>query len=115
MSPDAADSAEPGDRLTPPLQDFDELVHQRTRLHILAFLSEAQRVEFTALRDSLALTDGNLNRHLKALADAGLVGSEKRGPGRGRTWVSITTDGRTALQAQINAMQQFIDAMGGAS
>jgi len=93
--------------------EFDELVHQRTRLNILAFLSGAERVEFTVLRDSLALTDGNLNRHLGALADGGLVETVKQGPGRGRTWASLTADGRSALAAQVAAMRRFVDDVSG--
>ncbi len=95
--------------------EFDELVHQRTRLNILAFLSGAQRVEFTALRDALLLTDGNLNRHLKALLDGGLVVTKKQGPGRGRTFVSISASGRRALDAQIAAMKRFVDDFQGQS
>ncbi len=56
-----------------PSLGLDETVHQRVRLGILAVLSEAAECTFTRLRDQLELTDGNLNRHLRILEDAGLV------------------------------------------
>lgn len=96
-----------------PAAGFDDTVHQRHRLVILAFLSGVERVEFTALRDELGLTDGNLNRHLAQLHDAGYVRSVKsRSPGRRpRTWVSMTDEGRVALEAHVAALRRVIDSI----
>lgn len=55
------------------VNQLDDVVHQRFRLGILAFLSDVDRVEFTILGKSLSLTDGNLNRHLTILSEADLV------------------------------------------
>ena len=65
-----------------PSLGLDETVHQRVRLGILAVLSEAAECTFTRLRDQLELTDGNLNRHLRILEDAGLVEVRKGYDGR---------------------------------
>jgi DNA-binding MarR family transcriptional regulator len=47
------------------------------RLGILTVAHEARRVEFSYLRDTLALTAGNLSQHLGVLETAGLIAMEK--------------------------------------
>jgi DNA-binding MarR family transcriptional regulator len=93
-----------------PVSNLNEVVHQRVRLGILAVLAEADRVEFTYLRDHLEVTDGNLNRHLQVLADAGFVRIEKRAHGRSRTWIAATRTGRQALEIHLQRLQQIIDS-----
>ncbi len=93
--------------------EIDDTVHQRVRLGILAVLAEADMAEFTYLRDRLVLTDGNLNRHLRVLADAGFVSIEKRTQGRRRTWVRSTDEGRKALGEHLDRLQQIIDSTRG--
>jgi DNA-binding MarR family transcriptional regulator len=94
---------------THPTARLDDVVHQRSRLGILSVLQVIHKVEFTTLRDELGLTDGNCNRHLLALSEAGLIAlSKARGTGRVRTWVRITADGRRALQAEVAALQELI-------
>lgn len=93
-----------------PINELDEIVHQRVRLGILAVLAEADRCEFTYLRDRLDVTDGNLNRHLQVLADAGFVKVEKRPHGRTRTWIVATRAGRQALTDHLDRIQRIIDA-----
>jgi DNA-binding MarR family transcriptional regulator len=92
-----------------PATGLDELVHQRVRLGILAVLAEASECSFAALRDTLELTDGNLNRHLHVLREAGLIelrkGYENSRP---RTWLRITRDGRRALRAELTALERLV-------
>ncbi|MFE7670705.1 transcriptional regulator [Streptomyces albidoflavus] len=74
-----------------------DTVHQRVRLGILAITREADRVEFSFLKKELAVTDGNLSRHLKVLESAALVTLEKGYPGRRpRTWITLTREGGQA-------------------
>jgi DNA-binding MarR family transcriptional regulator len=48
--------------------------HEPHRLAIMSVLCAAERGRaFSDLRDECGLTDGNLNRHLKVLEDAGAV------------------------------------------
>ena len=100
---------------TPPHRTdrFDETVHQRNRLGILAFLSSVDRAEFTTVRNQLGLTDGNLNRHLALLADASYVEISKPATegSRARTWIALTPTGRRALTAHIQALQALIDSV----
>jgi len=92
-----------------PTAEFDELVHQPNRLAILVVLREAGRADFGYLKATLDLTDGNLGRHLTALADAGMVKIEKGYKGRRpRTWATITASGRRALTREIRAMERLV-------
>nr|WP_297430070.1 transcriptional regulator [uncultured Actinotalea sp.] len=91
-----------------PAAQLDDLVHQRARLGILSVLAEA-RCDFAYLKRVLGLTDGNLNSHLGVLARAGYLRAEKDAlAARGRTWVSITPEGRAALGAEIRALESLI-------
>ena len=51
-----------------PANALERLFHEPNRLAILSALCTARNgISFTDLRDACRLTDGNLNRHLKAL------------------------------------------------
>jgi DNA-binding MarR family transcriptional regulator len=92
-----------------PANGFDDVVHQRVRLGILAIAHEARRVEFSYLRSNLELTAGNLSQHLGVLENAGLITLEKGYAGkRARTWVTLTPAGRTALAEEITQLKLLI-------
>ena len=92
-----------------PVTGLDDVVHQRVRLGILTVAHEARRVEFGYLRSQLELTAGNLSQHLGVLETAGLVEVEKGFAGkRGRTWITLTPAGATALAAEIGRLKQLI-------
>jgi len=100
--------------VTHPTNELDDVVHQRVRLGLLAVLVEARRADFTYLRDSLELTDGNLSRHLQVLEGAGYVKLTKTFEGkRPRTWVSATKQGRAAFAAEVGALRALIDRVDG--
>jgi hypothetical protein len=48
-----------------PATVLDDVIHQRSRLGIIVVLAEAGGADFTYLRDTLGLTDGNLGRHIQ--------------------------------------------------
>ena len=92
-----------------PVTGLDDVVHQRVRLGILTIAHEARRVEFGYLRAQLELTAGNLSQHLAVLETAGLVQVEKGYAGRrGRTWITLTPAGSTALAEEITRLKQLI-------
>jgi DNA-binding MarR family transcriptional regulator len=95
-----------------PALSFDEVVHQRARLGILAVLAEGGRADFPYLRRVLELTDGNLGRHLEILADAGLIVITKGYHGRRpRTWAELTDSGRKALTDEVASMRALINRL----
>ncbi len=93
---------------------FDPLVHQPTRLRLMAFLHHLgpeARVEFQTLRRELGVTEGNLSRHLAKLEAAGYVRVEKGFVGRRpRTWVGLTGRGRDAYRAHLEALMRLLSA-----
>ncbi|MFF5534097.1 winged helix-turn-helix domain-containing protein [Streptomyces cinerochromogenes] len=92
-----------------PTQALDDTVHQRVRLGVLTVAREADRVEFSFLKRQLAVTDGNLSRHLKVLEDSGLISVEKGYAGRRpRTWVALTREGARALDAELRALRALV-------
>jgi DNA-binding MarR family transcriptional regulator len=100
------DTPDPSDH---PVTGLDEVVHQRVRLGILAIAHEARRVEFGYLRIQLDLTAGNLSKHLSVLETAGLIDIEKGYEGkRGRTWITLTSAGTTALAEEIGRLKVLI-------
>ncbi|MEO6653127.1 MAG: transcriptional regulator, partial [Ilumatobacteraceae bacterium] len=61
------------------------------------------------LKRELALTDGNLGRHLEVLGEAGFVKlTRDTAQSRPRTWVSITAKGRNALRKELDALRKII-------
>lgn len=95
--------------MTEPVNELDDVVHQRIRLGVLAILHEARRVQFGYLVDTLGVTAGNLSQHLSVLAKAGLVEIEKGYENnRARTWVSSTRAGADALRAEIRILKAVV-------
>ena len=93
---------------------LDRLFHERGRLAVCSCLiANPKGMSFTALVDACALTDGNLNRHLHALAEDGVVTLERtRGDGRPTTTVRITPDGRDRFLAYIDELESVVRAVG---
>lgn len=97
-----------------PIQDLDDVVHQRNRLGILAVAQEASKVEFGFLKETLGLTDGNLSRHLQVLEEAGFVEVDKGYSGRRpRTWVRITRAGRKAFAREVSTLRELLEGLDG--
>jgi len=90
--------------------DLDRVFHERGRLAICSMLvANPGGASFTQLQESCGLTDGNLNRHLHALAEEGIVETERRtGAGRPQTIVRITPNGRTRFLAYIDALETIV-------
>jgi len=90
----------------------DEVVHQTTRLRILAALDaepDAKPLDFSRLKGVTEATDGNLGAHLATLEKAGYVAVEKEPAGkRFRTLVSITDTGRAAFLAHLAFLKSIV-------
>ena len=90
---------------------FDELIHAPLRLQICAMLAPVQSLPFADIRDSLAISDSVLSKHLSALAEAGYVEvSRVLANSRSRRQVTLTKPGRTALGGHLAALQAIVAA-----
>ncbi len=91
---------------------LDELIHQPVRLRIMSALTSLEareQVDFSFLKDKLALTDGNLGAHLRALEDAGYILVEKTFvERRPKTFVAASAAGRKAFTAHVAALQAIL-------
>lgn len=91
----------------------EALVANPGRLSILTALVPA-RQEFVRLRGLTQLTDGNLATHARRLAAAGLVRIDKdRKDGRPVTTITLTSEGRAALESHVNRLVAALRSCGG--
>jgi DNA-binding MarR family transcriptional regulator len=89
---------------------IDDVIHGRLRLGIMAYLASAETADFNELKSMLQATQGNLSVHLRKLEEAGYVEIEKAFRARKPlTRIRITTKGRTAFTAYLDAMSKLID------
>ena len=89
---------------------LERIFHERGRLAVCACLiANVDGMRFTDLQDACGLTDGNLNRHLHALSEVGVVSSERvRGHGRPTTIVRITDEGRRRFLAYVDELESVV-------
>jgi predicted ArsR family transcriptional regulator len=89
---------------------LDRVFHERGRLAICsALVANADGLSFTQLQEACDLTDGNLNRHLHALAELGIVETRRiTGKGRPQTTVRITREGRDRFLDYIDALEEVV-------
>jgi predicted ArsR family transcriptional regulator len=93
---------------------LERIFHERGRLAVCSCLiaGGGEGLRFTDLQEACGLTDGNLNRHLHALAEVGVVTLERRrGQGRPVTIVHITADGRTRFLAYVDELESVVRAV----
>ncbi len=91
-------------------EGLERVIHEKARLGILtSLLAHPAGLAFTELRELCSLTDGNLNRHLKVLVEAGLVAIEKMTLGnRPQTTCRVTAAGRERFQEYLAALEKVI-------
>ena len=93
-------------------QRLDRVIHDRTRLAILAALAASETLSFTDVKAITGTTDGNLSVHARKLEDAGYVLCEKTFAGRTpRTEYRLSAAGRRAFEKYLDHMAALIQAM----
>lgn len=100
-----------------PCNKLQKLFHEPKRLAITSALCRTpDGLLFNELKNVCELTDGNLNRHLKALEDAGAVSLIKTVKGRRSvTRVHLTSQGRNSFLQYLttleDVLQQAVEAL----
>lgn len=89
---------------------LDRLLHEKARLGIMtSLITHAGGLAFNDLKSVCALTDGNLSRHLQALARAGLVEIDKiHDGGRPQTLCRVTSLGRRRFLEYLEELERVI-------
>jgi DNA-binding MarR family transcriptional regulator len=92
-------------------EGFDELIHQSTRLSIVALLAAADWIDFAFIRDELELSESALSKQLSTLEGAGYVAIDKPVSNhRRRARVRLTAQGQKAFQSHVRALRAIVAA-----
>ena len=76
----------------------------------MAALMVNSKLSFNDLKELLELTDGNLASHLKALEKVEYINVNKSFIGRKpNTTYNITTEGKSAFELHLNALEELIN------
>lgn len=90
----------------------DPIVHQATRLKIMAALKALptrDQLEFVRLKAIVGMTDGNLGAQIVTLEQAGYVEVEKDFAGKKpRTRVRLTRSGRRAFENYVAFLREIV-------
>src|SRR5438046_5644094 len=89
---------------------LERVMHEKARLGMLtSLMAHPDGLLFGDLKELCSLTDGNLNRHLKVLQEAGLVevwkGIKRNRP---QTLCRITAEGRKRFLEYIETLEKVI-------
>ncbi|KQO53562.1 transcriptional regulator [Methylobacterium sp. SD274] len=93
---------------------LDRVIHEKARLGLLTSLMAAPKgLAFGDLKQLCGLTDGNLNRHLQVLQEAGFVEIRKgqgksHGGTRPLTTCHLTPTGRTRFLDYLAVLEQVV-------
>jgi len=91
--------------------ELDNLIHERIRLGIVSALAANESLTFSALKELLKTTDGNVSVHARKLEDAGYINCSKSFEGRvPKTEYQLTDVGRQALEQYLDHMEALIHA-----
>jgi DNA-binding MarR family transcriptional regulator len=94
------------------IQDIDRLIHEPSRLTIMANLYVVQSADFLFLQHQTGMTPGNLSAHLSKLEDAGYIEVTKefleRKP---HTALALTKKGRVAFKEYRKKVKQFVEKL----
>jgi len=99
-------------------EGLDRVIHERARLSVLtSLITNPKGLAFGDLKQLCDLTDGNLNRHLKVLEEAGMVEIVKTTDrNRPLTTCRITVEGRARYLEYLGTLEQVVkDAAKGAA
>ena len=91
-------------------EGLDRVIHERARLSVLtSLITNPKGLAFGDLKQLCDLTDGNLNRHLRVLEEAGMVESVKTmDRNRPLTTCRITASGRARYLEYLATLEQVV-------
>lgn len=90
------------------LANLDRLIHEPSRLAIMAVLSAVESADFTFLLGATQLTKGNLSAHAAKLRDAGYVRIDKSFKDNyPHTSYRLTAEGRKAFERYYRQIKRW--------
>ena len=92
-----------------PFENLDKVLEHRVRLQIMSVLIANESFDFNSLKEVLAITDGNLASHMKALEKEKYISVNKSFVDRKpSTKYKATERGRTAFKKHLDALEQVV-------
>jgi hypothetical protein len=91
-------------------EGLDRVIHERARLSVLtSLITNPKGLAFADLKQLCALTDGNLNRHLRVLEEGKMVEIFKKiDRNRPLTICRITPSGRARYIEYLGTLEQVV-------
>ena len=98
----------PADGPAHPRHRLDDVIHSPVRLSVVSALAAVDKADFASVRDAVQVTDSALSKQLTILEEAGYVDITKERVGRRpRTWLTLSTAGRDALDRHVAALLEI--------
>ena len=92
------------------IASIDRLIHEPSRLTIMAHLYVVENADFLFLVKQTGMTWGNLSVHISKLEAAGYLEVKKEFLGKKpHTLISLTKQGRKAFEAYRKGMKEVLD------
>lgn len=96
-------------------KEINDVIHGRVRLAIMSFLASSgsgsleNAVNFTHLKKSINVSDGNLSTHMRKLEEAGYLRVTKQFKDkRPQTLCQLTESGRSAFTAYLSHLESLL-------
>ncbi len=91
---------------------IDRLIHEPSRMMIMAILYAGEEASFLYLQRETGLTKGNLSNHLTRLEQGGYILIEKSFRGKTpQTLLRLTPEGRTAFETYRKQLKLLADSL----
>lgn len=98
------------DKAKEPIASINRLIHEPSRLTIMAHLYAVESADYLFLIRQTGMTWGNLSAHVSKLETAGYVQIKKEFLGKKpHTVVSLTNNGRVAFNEYRKSMRDVFD------
>ena len=92
--------------------EIDRLIHEPSRLMIVAILYAGGQADFLYLLRQTGLSKGNLSNHLSRLEEAGYIEIEKAFKGKvPQTLLSLTQEGVSAFEDYRSQLKDLVEAL----
>jgi DNA-binding MarR family transcriptional regulator len=92
-----------------PLDDLNKAFENRVRLGIMSALTVNDSLDFSALKELLDVTDGNLATHIKKLEQENFIQVQKSFiDNKPNTSYSMTAEGKDAFENHLAVLEKII-------
>lgn len=96
------------------IENLNKIFDNRVRLGIMSILVVNDWIDFTTIRDTLKITDGQLASNIKALEKAEYIQIRKQFIGKKpNTSYAVTEKGKTAFEEHLKALEELLNLNNG--